>query len=206
MRWSEIIILGCNAVLLLWLRSVGLKFVEGYSTAKGQNLASKEDIGELTRIVEDVKAENAQILMELKHAKDAELQSLEREHSLRLTAVEKRLQAHQEAYFWLTRLEDYSRSLNGSENVVLDCLQWYKSTCLYLEPEIPGKFMSAFGAAVALVDFIGPQPVHARETAAEYIKQYRAMIKDAFDAIADAVELPQLKLVKRDAGAPDISP
>ena len=76
-----IIAAGCGAYFGTYLRE------------KGKNLATKEDLAELTRIVEAIKNE---------HAK--ELEVVKGRQQLRMAALDKRLQAHQEAFALWRRL------------------------------------------------------------------------------------------------------
>ncbi|WP_028215333.1 hypothetical protein [Paraburkholderia mimosarum] len=103
-----------------------------YLKEKGKNLATKEDIGELTRIVEEIKNE---------HAKELEL--LKSRHQLRMAALDKLLQAHQEAFALWRRLY---RGVHSDEiaEIVKECEKWWNDNCLYLEPE---AFSDAYWAA-----------------------------------------------------------
>lgn len=62
-------------------------FAAGYASEKGKNLATREDIEILTKLVEDVRHKFATDLEEQKAA-----------NQLRLAALDRRLQAHQEAF------------------------------------------------------------------------------------------------------------
>lgn len=72
-----------GGVVFLLLKS----FLPSYLAQKAQNLATKEDIARITNEIERVKSEYAFLLEELKAR-----------HQMRLAAVDRRLQAHQDAY------------------------------------------------------------------------------------------------------------
>jgi hypothetical protein len=68
-------------------------FFGGIFSEKGKNLALKDDIGKITKIVEDIKTSNAELL-QLQNAK----------HLLRMAAIDKRLETHQQAFSFLRKL------------------------------------------------------------------------------------------------------
>lgn len=72
----ETTILAASAALALVSYILGLvtrQYLPAYMTEKGTNLATKEDVGEITKIVEAVKTENAAALAQLKGALDRTL-------------------------------------------------------------------------------------------------------------------------------------
>ena len=121
-------------VLVAVIVGVGA-YVGTYLRTKGQNLATKEDVAEITRKVEEVRAIYAQQLEMLSH-----------ENRLRLAAVERRLQAHQEAYtlwfevFWAVHKPEI-------HDVVVKCQDWFSRNCLYLTHEAREAFVQAYRTA-----------------------------------------------------------
>ena len=97
---NAILIAIATGVALLLLRS----FFPSYFNEKGKNLATKEDIGEITEAVESVKEDYTKRLKELEHQNALVLEQLRMNQQLRLAAVEKRLAAHQEAFALWRRL------------------------------------------------------------------------------------------------------
>jgi hypothetical protein len=73
-------------------------YVVRYMQEKGKNRAAVEDIGELTRIVDAIKTENATRLASISHQNAVLIEQLKAKHELRFAAVDRRLQAHQEAF------------------------------------------------------------------------------------------------------------
>jgi hypothetical protein len=79
-----------------------------------------------------------------------------RKDILRLAAVERRLQAHQEAYaLWFELLN----ALHGPEchNVVVKCQAWWKQNCLYLDPKSRRAFWNGSIDAALYQDLKGQQ-------------------------------------------------
>jgi len=90
---------------------------------RGKNLATKEDIGHITAIVELIKAQHA-----------AELETLKSRNQLRVASIDQRLRAHQEAFTLWRRL--YGAVQQGDiGQIVQECQHWWDNNCLYLEPE-----------------------------------------------------------------------
>src|SRR5581483_12277242 len=88
-----------GVVILLW-RS----FFPAYMSEKGKNLATKEDVADITQKVEEVKSFYASQLQDLQHKNDLLLEQLRSRQQLRMAALEKRLQAHQDAYMLWNKL------------------------------------------------------------------------------------------------------
>jgi len=74
-----------------------LGFTSAYFAAKGKNLATREDIGKIEREVQRVRDEFARTRVERAHENRLMLRRLGLRHQLRVAALERRLQAHQEA-------------------------------------------------------------------------------------------------------------
>jgi len=94
-----LLLLGVGAIVLL------LRSLRSYATEKGKNLATKEDIGTITREVEKVRSEYAERFESLAQQNRLLLEHTRQRHELRLAALDRRLAAHQEAYalWWRTR-------------------------------------------------------------------------------------------------------
>ena len=110
-------------------------FLSSYLSEKGKNLATREDIEGITRKVEDVRTQYLSLVEELKAR-----------HQLRLAAVDRRLQAHQEA-FTLWRKVMAATHTDDIGKVVIDCQSWWEQNCIYLEPGVREAFVTAYGAA-----------------------------------------------------------
>src|SRR3989304_4707084 len=126
-----------NLLVLLWLLRVLQRHPEAYASEKGKNLATKEDIGEITRIVERTRAESAHELEEIRHHYRSLLDSQGQRHQLRMAALERRLQAHQEAYtlWWnvLGAVHDEQRI----GRIVMEGPDWGGENCPFLDAGAP---------------------------------------------------------------------
>jgi hypothetical protein len=111
-------------------------FLGSYLGKKGENTATKEDIGKITDEVEKVKIEYSQQLQNLVHQNQLIIEQGGHRHQLRMAALEKRLQAHQEAYAHCQNIisnifaEDAIRS-----EAIIKCQVWWVNNCLYLNAE-----------------------------------------------------------------------
>jgi len=172
------------------------QFLPSYLRAKGKNLATKEDIERITRNVEAVKAEYSEKLQELVHQNNLLLEQAKGRQQLRSAAIEKRLQAHQEAYSLWRQMISKVHSEENAE-IVMACQDWYNGNCLYLDQTSRAAFRSAYGALA-----IHPTLLAAREDN-DSIKRNFFDITSAGNAIVNGAELPSLgedeyELIARD--------
>jgi hypothetical protein len=124
------VLLGANIVL-----SLSMLFLKSYTGKKGENVATKEDIGEITAIVKRIETDHA-----------AEIEWLKSHHQLRLAAVDKRLEAHQAAFRLWRELVSTLETDKAAESV-LACDKWWSENCLYLEPTAREAFSNAYWGA-----------------------------------------------------------
>jgi hypothetical protein len=163
-----------GVVVFLLIKS----FLPGYLSEKGKNLATKEDIREITAEVESVKNQYAVLIEELKA-----------KHQLRLAAVERRLQAHQEAFtLWRDLLSTIHTEDVRSE--VLKCSEWWNRNCLYLEPSAREAFANAYHAANDHASLLSVREVGP-------IKENWSRITSAGSAILQAAQLPGLTALEQ---------
>ena len=165
------------ASVLTFLLFKGL--ISGYLPEKGKNLATKEDIAAITEKIESVKQQYSEML-----------EGLKTKNQLRVSALEQRLRAHQEAYqLW--------REINGAlghpeiDGVVQRCDKWWGENCLYLEPAARSSFLLAFVHARHLPSYkreAGKDLEGARDLAQIYRE-----INDTGGIIEECVSLPKLK-------------
>lgn len=66
-------------------------FFKGYIDQKSKNLATKEDVGEITNIVEKIKHENAQVLEKIKAEHAEKLEDIRKENQLLVSSLDKQL-------------------------------------------------------------------------------------------------------------------
>ena len=84
--------------LFIFLAAAAGAWFGAYLRRKGQNLADKEDIEKLTQIVEGVRTQYAKDLENLSQENRKFIELMSQEHQLRLAALGRRLEAHQEAF------------------------------------------------------------------------------------------------------------
>lgn len=163
--------------LLILLVSGAGAFFGSYLKKKAENVATKEDIEAITRKIEDVRAEYAAQL-------ESHKASLHLSNQLKLAALDKRLQKHQEAYTLWRRLFFDLRNEQRIGQVIDECQTWWNENCLYLSDEA----RSAFNRAISLaVDFRNLPRTDSNE-----IREWFKLIKAAGDRIVEAVNLPSL--------------
>jgi hypothetical protein len=110
-------------------------FIHPYLARKADNLATREDIAAITNEIERVRSEYAVLIEQLKAR-----------HQLRMAALDRRLQAHQEA-FELWRELFGATNTDGIGKVVMKCQSWWEKNCLYLEPKVREAFVAAYSSA-----------------------------------------------------------
>lgn len=111
---------------------------------------------------------------------------LDRQHQLRMAALDKRLQVHQEAYaLWRKLLANvYNSDTIG--DIVMECQEWWDQNCLYLTSEARVSFRKAYVRALNHDRFVrSKQDV-------QLIEQNWALIVDAGDKLVAGVALPGL--------------
>jgi hypothetical protein len=189
--WSTAGGLGLGALVAFGIGYFILSsYIPGYLAEKGKNLASKEDIRELTEIVEDVKRTNAEVLEEQKAQHQAKNQ-------LRFAALDKRLQAHQEAFTLLRKLVKDSHS-ESVINTVVECQTWWEGNCLYLEPAAREAFSGAYNSAASHKSFLDASRFGgANQQNIKGITDNWDRIIGAFDVMVAAVALPSLNAEER---------
>ena len=122
------------------------KYFDAYVVKKGSNQADKEDIEKLTRLVEEVKSKFAADLAALNHQYATTIEAKKVSSQLRMTALDRRLQAHQDAFaLWRKLLK--ACHTPSVHTVVSECETWWESHCLYLEPPARQAFATAFWCA-----------------------------------------------------------
>ena len=110
-------------------------FLSSYLSEKGKNFATHEDIAAITDKIEAVRSQYAILAEELKAR-----------HQLRLAALDRRLQAHREA-FMLWREVMAAAHTDDIGKVVLKCQDWWEKNCINLEAPVREQFVSAYSAA-----------------------------------------------------------
>jgi hypothetical protein len=167
------------AVVLLFVKH----YLSAYLSEKGKNLATKEDIAAITREVERVRHEYSAVLEELKAR-----------HQLRTASLDRRLQAHQEAF---TQWRTLMKGPQESGEAVGACQSWWEKNCLYLEPKVRQAFVEAYLNAHLRAEF-----VRARAEA-KYIVGAWDKVMAFPNVLFEAVQLPPLTTAETKALNPD---
>lgn len=150
-------------------------FFGAYIKKKGEVLATKE----LKKELQTITHHNQLIIEEFKAR-----------HSFKMTAIEKRLQVHQEAYtLWRKLL--FSLNANNVDQVVEECQTWWNENCLFLSPESRKTFLIAVRCAFHHKDLLNvPLPRNPEDQ--NLIKSNLDKIMEAGEIIVKSVELPSL--------------
>lgn len=164
---------GIGAVVAAIMAAMLLKhYLPAYLNEKGKNLATREDIAAITREVERVRIEYGALLEELKAR-----------HQLRLAAIDRRLQAHQEAF---THWRSLIAGPEESGKAVIECQGWWEKNCLYLEPNVRQAFVVAYSNAHLRAEFV-------RASAdSKLITEAWDKVKAFPDVLFAAIQLPGL--------------
>ena len=165
-----------GAIAYILLRS----YLSPYLGEKAKNLATKEDIAEITAEIEKVKLEFASALEERKAT-----------HQLRLAALDRRLAAHQEAFaLWREIVGTvYFEEIHAT---VLKCQEWWEKNCLYLEPDVRQAFIQSYGATHSHMALIDAHPD------AKLVSEHWDRIIRVGDLILAAVQLPTLTSAEKE--------
>jgi len=120
----------------------------------------------------------------------------ERLQGLRMAALDKRLQAHQEAYQLWWRLY-LASSPSDDEDIVIvanESRQWWRKNCLYLEPLVREAFRRAIDAAEDRYQLLETGKLRISEARAggDELKQAHNRIKRVGPLIEEAVGLPPI--------------
>jgi hypothetical protein len=186
-----------EVLALLGIAAVGFlaRLPRAYTDKKGENLATLEDITKITDKIEAVRAEYAKDHQRLVHDNSLLVERMQQRHQLSIAALDKRLEAHQQAFTRWRKLLSAAHG-NAPPNTILENFQWWEENCLYLAPAASHAFVVACNAAAMHKDLQGPE-------ARQYLRQNWDDIAAAGKAIADAVQLPGLDLASlKDAQPP----
>ena len=162
-------------------------WLASYLSQKGKNLATREDIGAITRAVEEVR-----------HELQAPIETRRIHNELRVASLDRRLKAHQRSFaMW--------RQLTGAADPDFDkalfaCQTWWENNCLYLEPEVQRAFLTAYQSEHTRRAFLR---IHAKvEDVLAASEKVHAFPKILFEA----VQLPPLSEAQVKALRPDPQP
>lgn len=152
-------------------------FFSSYASKKGENLATREDIGKITVEVEKVRMDF-----------NSKLEELKAHHQLRVMAAERRIEVHQQAFNKWRQL--YVSVNGGMVNDMMaqsaDCMQWVFDNYVYLEEKAREDFSNAIKHVFFLVGnaemFLAPGQISVS----------LKILEEAQKSILAAVTLPAL--------------
>lgn len=171
--------------MILVMLAAGAVF-GAYLKAKGTNIAQKEDLKKLTELVESVRSQHAERLEKLAHENRKALEFGTREHQLRLAALDRRLETHQQAYTLWRKLVS-SVYTEHKCDVVIECQTWWNQNCLYLDSDAREAFVRAYQAANFHSDIL------RSKTTMEEVKDNWATIIRAGEEIVRGAALPPIR-------------
>lgn len=149
------------------------RWLSSYLNEKGKNLATKEDVAKITDLVKGVE-----------HQYNVLLEEMKSKQQLRMAALDRRLQVHQESFTFWQKL--VGERIEGELHPVIQCQEWWYKNCLYLEPEVRAAFSAAYHAAHSR-----EQSLAARDSGQHVIDAWKELM--AFPTILfGAIKLPEL--------------
>lgn len=165
------------------------KYIGGYLDEKAKNLATKEDVGEITGIVEGVKKTHARELAELGEAMRAQT-------SLRFLAADRRLEVHQKAYAFVGQMMNLIHSSDAAprRSKVNEMVSFWNDNCLYMDAKVREAFaaaMRSFDVHRDLLDQAQKNPKD-RPQLAPIISANFETVKQLESVIISACELPSI--------------
>lgn len=113
------------------------------------------------------------------------ISALNRQNQLRLAAIDRRLDAHQQAYALWRKLIFTSTKEPAFGDVIIECQTWWNNNCLYLDPESRKAFFNAYMAATDRPFLLG-----SRDTLA--IQENYGKMISAGEVIVKGIALPTI--------------
>ncbi len=149
-------------------------YLLSYLSEKAKNLATKEDVRAITDEIEAVK-----------HGYTSLIETQRATQQLRLAAIDKRLEIHQEAF---ARWRDLFSAIYESkiDEVAGECNQWWGENCLYLEPDVRQAFIDAVIYAKEHKSLVESR------AGIQAIESSMAKIRAFPDTLFNAIQLPIL--------------
>jgi hypothetical protein len=168
-----------NIILIIVFLLIIKDYLPSYMKRKGENLATKEDIAEITHKIEEVKHQYSLIIEQFKSR-----------NQLRMAALDKRLEIHQRAYVLWRNLVTNTHDGDKIGNITYECQEWWFENCLYLEAEPREAFVDAYKAARRHLELMGMATLNKITTKA--LEENYEKIMKAGKAIEEAVALPPI--------------
>jgi hypothetical protein len=149
-------------------------FLGTYLAEKAKNTATKEDIGTITRKIEEARSEYS-----------AKIEELKGTYQLRAVSLEKRLAILQEAFVMWDKLI-LSTHENSARETARECSDWWTKNCVYLPSSVRDAFINAVNAA-----YMHRALLEGQRDPAELDANW-SQIRNVPDVIMKAANLPPL--------------
>lgn len=164
------------------------QFLPSYIREKGKTLATKEDVGAITKQVEDIKYQYSERLSTISHQNTMIVEQIRSGSQMHTAVLLKRMEILQKGYvLWIQLFH----SLNNPDTVgtnIMACQKFWEENNLYLGSDIREKYKMAYLSAAASHH----QYVQWRESP-EIISNNMQYIREAGEALVAAAELPSIK-------------
>lgn len=118
-----------------------------YLRQKGKEYAKREHIDHITKIVEGIKLDNVKDFEKLAQENRLALSAFEQKNDLRLAALDKRLEVHQQAYSLWYRLRSSVHKESELWDMIQECNSFWIENSLYLTEASRKAFDEAVHAA-----------------------------------------------------------
>src|ERR1700744_2587627 len=128
---------------LSFLGSLAGGYLRGYTTEKGKNLATAEDIGKITSAVESIKADFASAAARAEGERLALVEQFRAVQSTRTIAGIERLKALQQAF---TQWQRLATTDTLDDEYWRTCSAWWYENCLFLDEKPRMAFINAVAA------------------------------------------------------------
>ena len=149
--------------------------LQSYFRKKGENLATKEDIGVITREIEQVRLQFSM-----------NLENMTQRNRLQLAAIDKRLETHQQAYALWRKFQPAANDKQKLHCLRAEFEEWWSKHCLYLSVKARQALSVAYEATCSHQEF------RDRKVDQALLQKNWEKIGDAVEAILEAVALPSL--------------
>ena len=187
--FADLEILQLAGICILIALFLFKNYVTHYIRKKGENLATKQDIAEITDEIEKVRSVYTKRLEGISQQNRLLLEQAKRKHQLSIAALDRRLEAHQQAYaLWWKLRSVLHKDVAGS--VVVECQDWWVKNCLYLDAEARQAFLNAYHGAFAHRELA--DEYRGTSEGKEIIEKNFMAVINAGDKIVKGVELPSL--------------
>lgn len=143
------------------------------------------------RAILDALEKNTKVVEGIRSMYAAELEDRRGKNQLRLAALDRRLEAHQQAYgLWRKVIRTVHHE--DAAQTVFECQEWWDKNCLYLSEEARDAFQRSYSAAFHHTSYTRANPRDA--AALKLINDNWETIQRAGEVIVKAAALPPIPM------------